>query len=172
MFLKSVLGLRSLKVGSYQISCRGLSYTESKVLVGGKTINYVRTGEATESNRALLLMPGALGSAWTDFRPQIEMLPALLPDRTIIAWDPPGYGRSIPSKRTFPVDFFQTDAKDAHKLMLSLGFHQYSILGWSDGGITAMILAAFYPEVVDKLVIWGSNSYLLPKEIKIYESNY
>ena len=38
---------------------------------------------------------------------------------------------------------------------------QYSVLGWSDGGITAMILAANEGrEVVKKMVIWGSNAYV------------
>jgi pimeloyl-ACP methyl ester carboxylesterase len=46
------------------------------------------------------------------------------------------------------------------------------MLGWSDGGITAMIAAAKYPERVDKLVIWGANSYIIEEEAKIYESEF
>lgn len=39
--------------------------------------------------------------------------------------------------------------------------NQYSVLGWSDGGITAMILAANEGrDVVEKIVIWGSNAYV------------
>jgi len=33
-------------------------------------------------------------------------------------------------------------------------------MGWSDGGITGLILSAAYPQNVNKLVVWGSNSYL------------
>lgn len=44
------------------------------------------------------------------------------------------------------------------------------MLGWSDGGITAMIAAAKNPEQVEKLVIWGANSYVTEEEAKIYES--
>lgn len=33
-----------------------------------------------------------------------------------------------------------------------------------------MILSAKYPEIVDKLVVWGANSYVLPEEITAYES--
>ena len=43
------------------------------------------------------------------------------------------------------------------------------MLGWSDGGITAMILASKYPDNVDKMVIWGSNAYVVEEEVKIYE---
>lgn len=132
-------------------------------------INYVRSGHG---NVALVLMPGALGSAFTDFKPQIEQLPKLLPNYTIIGWDPPGYGKSIPPKRTFPLDFFHRDALVANTLMQSLNFPNYSILGWSDGGITGLIMAAKFNKSIDKLIIWGANSFILPDEVEIYESTY
>jgi valacyclovir hydrolase len=46
------------------------------------------------------------------------------------------------------------------------------MLGWSDGGITAMIAAAKYPEQIDKLVIWGANAYIIEQETKIYEREF
>ena len=132
-------------------------------------VNYVRSGDGA---KAVLLMPGACGSAWTDFRPQIEKLPDLLPNHSIIAWDPPGYGRSIPPKRQFSADFFRKDADFASSLMRALSFDKYSVLGWSDGGITAMILAAKNSQSVDRLVIWGCNAYILPEELEIVESMF
>lgn len=75
-----------------QLNCNKSSYN----------VNYVRSGQG---KKALILLPGALGSAITDFKPQIEQLPKLLPNFTIIAWDPPGYGKSRPPNRTFPLDF-------------------------------------------------------------------
>lgn len=99
----------------------------------------------------------------------MEALPSLLKDHTIIAWDPPGYGKSNPPKK-FHLDFYQEDAEVAHNLMHRLDFASYSILGWSDGGITGMIMSAQQPEAVEKLVIWGSNAYVLEEETKIYES--
>lgn len=68
------------------IMCSAL-FQEQKVKVGDKEIFYVKSGNG---NNAILLMPGLLGSSWTDFKPQIEQLPALIPNSTIIAWDPPG----------------------------------------------------------------------------------
>lgn len=140
-----------------QLNCNNISYN----------INYVRSGHG---DKAVILLPGALGSAHTDFQPQIEHLPQLLPNHTIIAWDPPGYGKSRPPKRTFPLDFFHRDAAVANELMKSLNFQQYSALGWSDGGITGLIMAAQFNESIEKLVIWGSNAYIAPKEVQIYES--
>lgn len=155
---------------SFKSTVRSVSaHSERKIDVSGTSINYVQTGAG---DKAILLLPGALGSAWTDFRPQIENLPKLLPDHTIIAWDPPGYGKSIPPQRNFTVDIFERDAESANALMTALGFTKFSALGWSDGGITCMLLAATYPEMVDRLVIWGSNSYILPEELEIYESKF
>lgn len=51
-----------------------------------------------------------------------------------------------------------------------LNFTQFSLLGWSDGGITAMILAAKYPELVTKLVIWGANSHVTKEETEMYDT--
>jgi len=42
-------------------------------------------------------------------------------------------------------------------------------MGWSDGGIAGMIAAARYPEIVDKLVIWGANAYITKTDMEGYE---
>lgn len=140
------------------------NHTEAKVQVSDNVaINYVQSGSGDKS---LLLMPGALGSAWTDFKPQIEMLPQLLPNHTIIAWDPPGYGKSRPPAREFGLDFFQKDASYAVDLMRALGRPKFSILGWSDGGITGIIVAGRFADCVEKLIIWGAGAYLNAEEEK------
>ena len=57
-------------------------------------------------------------------------------------------------------------------MLQMLSIKKFSMLGWSDGGITAMIAAAKYPEQIDKLVIWGANAYITDEEAKIYESEF
>lgn len=69
------------------------------------------------------------GSALTDFKPQIENLPKLMPDFKIIAWDPPGYGKSIPPERHFSKDFLERDADCLKELMDVLNVPSYNILG-------------------------------------------
>ena len=59
----------------------------------------------------------------------------------LIAWDPPGYGKSRPPNRTFPSNFFERDANVAMEFMKNLGYNNFSIIGWSDGGITALFMA-------------------------------
>lgn len=138
---------------------------ERKVNVDGLDINYVRVGSG---DHPVLLLPGAMGSIWTDFKPQIEGL-----DRkklTVVAWDPPGYGKSRPPNRTFSIDFFEQNAKHAFDLMKTLGYEKYSLIGWSDGGIMSLILSAVYPDSIRKSILVGANSFILPEELKIYQS--
>lgn len=41
-----------------------------------------------------------------------------------------------------------------------MGFQRYSILGFCAGGATGLILASYYPEVVEKLVCWGAKAFI------------
>ncbi|XP_011144727.1 valacyclovir hydrolase [Harpegnathos saltator] len=137
---------------------------EQKVKINGIDINYAKVGTG---DHPVLLLPGALGTIWTDFKPQIENLDA---DKlVIVAWDPPGYGKSRPPDKMFPDDFFQRDAVLAHDLMKTLGYKKFSLIGWSDGGITSLLLASTYPESIWKMVVTGANAYIHPDEMKLYE---
>ncbi|EAT37417.1 AAEL010592-PA [Aedes aegypti] len=149
----------------YRSTCPPIERT---LQIGKHKINFV---EAGSGEKGLILLPGALGTAWTDFKPQIEQLPALLPSHKIIAWDPPGYGKSCPPEKEFGLDFYERDAEAAFGLMEKMGFRgAISVVGWSDGGITGLIMAGRKPSHVEKLVIWGSNAYITPKEAAIYEN--
>ena len=73
------------------------------------------------------------------------------------------YGESRPPTRDFqisPVHFLKQDVLDGHWLMLDLGFSQFSVLGWSDGGVSATFLAGLFTQSVRKLVKWGSNAFV------------
>ncbi|KAF6107664.1 biphenyl hydrolase like [Phyllostomus discolor] len=145
----------------------GTSVTSTKVAVNGVHLHYQRTGEG---EHAVLLLPGMLGlegSGETDFGPQIKNLNKKL--FTVVAWDPRGYGHSRPPDRDFPRNFFERDAKDAVDLMKTLKFKKFSLLGWSDGGITALIAAAKYPSYIHKMVIWGANAYVTEEDEMIYQ---
>lgn len=121
------------------------------------------------ANKCKLILRNFVGSAWTDFKPQIENLPKLLPDYQIIFCDPPGLGKSIPPERNCSTDFLDTDADVVKSLMDTLGVAKFSVLGWSDGGTSAMILAGKYPESVEKLIVFATLAYLTVSEIKIYK---
>ncbi|KAM5156660.1 valacyclovir hydrolase-like isoform 1-T1 [Mantella aurantiaca] len=141
------------------------SVTSEKVPINGVNLHYQRTGGG---DHAVLLLPGVLGSSQTDFGPQLKQLNKNL--FTLIAWDPRGYGLSIPPQRDYPIDFFERDAKDAIDLMQALKFKKFSLLGWSDGGVTALIAAGTYPSLINKLVIWGANAYVTEEDMKMYNA--
>ncbi|KAK2834993.1 hypothetical protein Q5P01_015477 [Channa striata] len=133
--------------------------------VNGVDLYYEQTGTG---KHAVLLLPGALGSTKTDFRPQLKSLNKEL--FTVVGWDPRGYGQSRPPHRDFPSDFFERDAKDAVDLMTALGFGKFSLLGWSDGGITALVAAAKFPELITKMVVWGANAFVSEQDLQLYDA--
>ncbi|XP_013880160.1 valacyclovir hydrolase [Austrofundulus limnaeus] len=139
------------------------SRSSNKKHVNGVDLFYEQTGGG---KHVVLLLPGALGSSRTDFGPQLEALNKEV--FTVVGWDPRGYGRSRPPDRDFPPDFFERDAKDAVDLMKVLGFGRFSLLGWSDGGITALIAAARNPDRINKMVVWGSNAFVSQEDLKLY----
>ena len=53
--------------------------------------------------------------------------------------------------------------------MLDLGFSQFSVLGWSDGGVSATFLAGLFTQLVRKLVKWGSNAFVGKEGNKVFE---
>jgi len=139
---------------------------QGTVVVEDHTIQYIITGKG---EHAVLLLPGALGTSLTDFAPQLEGFDQNL--FTMVGWDPPGYGVSRPPQHLehFPTDFYQRDAKLAVKTMQALGFKTFSLMGWSNGGTTAMLAAIAYPELIRKLVIWGTRSYIAKEDIEKIE---
>lgn len=160
MRLPSVL--RSSRMRQFEPR-RWINLTSSSVHIGEAKVHYVRAGDGPEP---VLLLPGALGSATSDFTPQLEGLSK--EKFTLIGWDPPGYGASRPPERDF-TDFFTRDAQCARILMEKLGFNQFSAVGWSDGGITGLVLAGRFPDTVKKLVVFGSNAYISKQDIEMID---
>lgn len=57
-------------------------------------------------------------------------------------------------------------------LSQTLKFKKVSLLGWSDGGITALIAAAKYPSYIHRMVIWGANAYVSKEDETIYQGRF
>lgn len=51
-----------------------------------------------------------------------------------------------------------------------MGYERYALLGWSDGGITALMMAAAFPQQVSELVVWGGNAFINEEDINILKS--
>jgi len=139
---------------------------QAKVGVKGVQINYDKVGSG---GHPVLCMPGALGFIESDFGPILPKFDTKA--FTVITWDPPGYGKSRPPDRDFSglAEFFHRDAKFANDFMKTLGYSKYSVLGWSDGGNTGMVMGFKYPESIRKLVLWGGNSYITQADVDLYK---
>lgn len=128
------------------------------------TLHYEREGEGAP----LLLIPGALGTGKSDFPDQIGWFAER--GFEVIAPDPRGYGRSRPPQRDYPLDFYHRDAADMFALMEGLGHERFSIMGWSDGANVGTIMAAQKPALVERLVVFGGQSFLTSEDIATFQA--
>jgi pimeloyl-ACP methyl ester carboxylesterase len=82
-------------------------------------------------------------------------IPELSKHYKVIAVDTRGQGKSI-DKTTGPLNY-EMFAKDMKDLLDSLHIKKTNVVGWSDGGITGLLMAIKYPEYVNKLAVTGAN---------------
>lgn len=120
---------------------------------GGRyaNINGVRIYyETYGSGSPVLVLHGGGGSLWT-MRNQIR---ALAPTHFVIAVDSRGQGRSTDSD--VPLSYALM-ADDMLKLLAHLHIERADIVGWSDGGIIALDMAAHHGDRVGRIVVIGAN---------------
>ncbi|MER9331781.1 alpha/beta hydrolase [Mesorhizobium sp. M0488] len=94
----------------------------------------------------LLLLHGGLGTI-DMFAP---ILPKLAENRTIIAVDLQGHGRTVLGDRPFTLEGMGDDMADIVK---TLGYQQVDVMGYSLGGGVAFRMAVQHPEAVRRLVL-------------------
>ena len=137
--------------------------SSGKKLVNGVELYYDSRGNG---DHTILCIPGILGTTRSDFAPQLDYFGSR-GEFKIVAFDPRGHGYSRPPQRVYSgTSSYENDAKDGKGLMDALGIKQFSVLGWSDGGVAGMILSSLYPDSVKTLTVWGSTAYLAEEDFK------
>lgn len=126
------------------------------MLSTGATLQYEDVGQG----ELVLLLHGLLGTARVDLG---EVIDALSANYRVLGITMRGYGASEPKPRSFPVDFYQRDAKDVLALMDALNIQQAHIGGYSDGGEVALLAATMQPERFKSVVVWGSIGVVPPE---------
>ena len=121
----------------------------------GATLFYEDVGQG----EPLLLIHGLLGSAELHFSSVMEWL---RPRYRIYGPSLRGYGQSTPKPRDFPLDFYHRDAKDILAFMDALYIHQAHILGYSDGGESALVAAGLRPERFKSVAVIGAVGNFTP----------
>ena len=134
--------------------------TSHTVDAGGINIHYHDVGSGDPLFMLHSYGPGTTG--WITFH---KVLPALSKHFRCIVMDLPNFGRTGPVVYNEPLHNLQ--ARTALALMDALGIDRAHMLGNSQGGQTAMIFAAKYPDRVKKLVFGachirtGGDLYLM-----------
>ena len=105
----------------------------------------------------LLLLPGFAGSI-EEFSVLRQAL--LTAGYRVIAADLPGSGRSQPQPRSYSVSYFEEDAHAFAALLDHLGTAPAHLLGFSDGGEVALLIAVLFPARVRSLLTWGAAGLL------------
>jgi pimeloyl-ACP methyl ester carboxylesterase len=115
--------------------------------VNGHRLYYAVHG----AGRTLVLLHGGGDSAEHSFEQQIDMLSL---QHRIIAFDQVGHGHTpeVPGPLTY-----SGMMQDTAQVLQRLKLRNVDVMGFSDGGILALMLAARHPELVRRLVISGVN---------------
>jgi valacyclovir hydrolase len=114
--------------------------------------DFTATGQHTPPSN-LLLIHGFGGTPESDFAGQ---LPILRQRYRVIAPHLHGYGRST-HRAAYSPTFYHDDAADLAALLNILHIERTLVVGFSDGGITGLVLAAHYPERVIALAVMGAQ---------------
>eukprot|EP00439_Symbiodinium_sp_Y106_P023981 s5031_g2.t3 len=164
--------------------CASTAREEHFLDVNGRRLYVLTAGDLQGSpGLPVICLPGAMGTAETDcqackhigrarLRSESDFagqLDGLSQRHAVVAFDPRGYGKSRPPNRRYPADFYHLDASDAGAIMDSLGIGSYNVIGWSDGAISATILASQRPEAVKKLAVFGIQGSITKEDVDAYE---
>lgn len=142
----------------------GCATTSSQTLMlKDVSLNYIVHGEGPP----LYFLHGGMESR-DSFKNQI---PEFAKSFTVVAMDSREQGRSGTSDTQIS---YEGMAKDVHALAKHLGHDRISIVGLSDGGVTALTLAIRNPEIIDKLVLISANFHFTsyPLETRQFITNY
>lgn len=126
---------------------------QSLALSTGVRLAYVDDGQG----EPLLLLHGFTGTALGHLD---TIMLALQGRYRLIAPDLRGYGASQPPTRDYPPDFYQRDAADVAALLTALNCGPATVLGFSDGAESALLLAAGWPHLVQRVFAWGVSGVM------------
>src|ERR1700736_408847 len=103
--------------------------------------------------QTVLLIHGFAGTPESDFAGQ---LPALRSRYRVLAPHLHGYGRSS-QRQSYTTSYYRNDVADLVALLDTLLIEQVLVLGFSDGAIVGLLLAALHPRRVKALAVLGAQ---------------
>lgn len=131
--------------------------------VNGHKLTYELRGQG----RPILFLHGGGDSAAFSFPSQIDEFAV---HHQVIAPEQTGHGHTPDVDG--PLSYGQM-AEDTAELLRQLKLSQVDVVGWSDGGVVGLMLAARHPSLVRRLVVSGANfspSGIEPKDLRELEA--
>jgi valacyclovir hydrolase len=120
-------------------------------LATGARLHYEESG--SPGAPPLIALHGMLGTARLHVGRVIDWLSA---DYHVYGPTLRGYGESTPKPRDFPLNFYHRDADDVLAFIDALNIPQTHLLGYSDGGETALVAAGKQPQRFRSVAVWGA----------------
>jgi len=108
----------------------------------------------------LVFFHGFMGSGRSDTSAELDWLATRY---RVIAPDLRGYSQSYPKPRTYPTDFYKRDAADMVALIQALKLDRPHVVGFSDGGEVALVVAERMP--LRSVAAWGAIGFYGPDMI-------
>jgi pimeloyl-ACP methyl ester carboxylesterase len=124
------------------------SIVKGQVRAGNADLHYVSYG----SGPAVLLLHGGLSNRLSWF----SQLPRLVDTgRQVVMPDSRGHGDSTLGDAELS---YRLLAADAVRILDRLGIEKTDVVGWSDGGNTALLLGRYWPQRVRRMVVISANA--------------
>jgi pimeloyl-ACP methyl ester carboxylesterase len=115
----------------------------------------------------VLLIHGSTIDSHTDWD---AVIPALAREYRVFAPDCRGHGRSNNPRRSYS---FRELADDAAAFVRAMGYEKAHIIGHSNGGNVALVMAVEHPEVTQTCIPQAANAYvtryLVEREPKVFD---
>ncbi len=137
--------------------------TSEKIILNGVELDFLVRGEGPP----LYMLHGGMESR-DNFTNQIPVFAKYF---TVVALDSREQGRSGSSDTQIT---YEKMSKDIIALATHLGHENISIMGLSDGGITAIVTAINKPDLVEKLILLGATFHYdsYPDDVREFIANY
>jgi valacyclovir hydrolase len=119
----------------------------------GQQLYYEDTGRGD----SVMLLPGWGGSVIDLNRLRRELVSGF----RVIAVDLPGSGRSQPQPRRYASDYYLDDAYTLFRLLDELRVEVAHLVGFSDGGEEALLMAALQPARALSVLTWGAAGQIV-----------
>jgi valacyclovir hydrolase len=132
---------------------------------GNSRIYYEEHGDGNP----VLLLPG-FGGSIQELSSLQEAL--VMANYRVITADLPGSGRSEPQPRHYPPTYYEDDAGAFAALLQNLTVDPAHVLGFSDGGEVALLMASMTPSIVRSVLTWGSAGKINDPDGRLLEALY